>query len=95
VETKFLLAGYRLAVPSGGMEGPLLDGCDYSFVDAVAESACHLDVGDFAGRVDDNIEDNVSLGAVGEDGEVRLRRGKVAGKRDVDVSGTERIRTRG
>ena len=72
MEVEFLFAGYGLAVSGGGVEGPLLDGCDDGFVDAVAEAAGHLDVGDLAGGVDDDVEDDVALGAAGEGGEVRL-----------------------
>ncbi len=48
MEAELLLAGYGLAVAGGGFEGPLLDGGDDGFVDAVAQAACHFDVGDFA-----------------------------------------------
>ena len=91
MEVEFLFAGYGLAVSSGGVEGPLLDGGDDGFVDAVAQAAGHLDVGDFACGVDDDVEDDVALGATGKNGEVRLRGGKVAGERDVDVAGAERV----
>jgi hypothetical protein len=66
VEVKLLLAGYRLAVFGCGMEGPLLDGCDDVLVDAVAEAAGHLDVGNLASRVDNNVEDDVAFCASGE-----------------------------
>lgn len=55
VEVKFLFAGYGLAVSGGGVEGPLLDCRDDGFVDPVTQAAGHLDVGDFAGGVDDDI----------------------------------------
>ena len=45
------------------------------------------DVGDFPGCVDDDVEDDVTLGASGEYGEVRLRRGEVVGSGYVDVAG--------
>jgi len=86
VEVKLLFAGYGLAVSGGWVEGPLLDGCDDGLVDAVAEATGHFDVGDFACRVDDDVEDNVAFSAAREDGEIRLWRGKVAGPRDVDVA---------
>lgn len=89
MEVKLLFAGHGLAVPGGGMEGPLLDGCDDGFVDAVAEAAGHFDVGDFSCRVDDDVEDDVAFGAAREHGEVRLWRGKVACPRDVDVAFAE------
>src|SRR6266700_3574814 len=92
VEVEFLFAGHRLAVSGGGVEGPLLDRCDDGFVDAVAQAAGHLDVGDLAGGVDDDVDDDVAFGTAGEGGEVRLWRGKVAGERDVDVAGAERVR---
>jgi len=66
VEAKFLFTGYGLAVARGGVEGPLLDGGDDGFVDAVAEAAGDLEVGDFAGGVDDDIDDDVAVGAVGQ-----------------------------
>jgi len=92
VEVKLLFAGYGLAISGGGMEGPLLDGGDDSFVDAVAQAAGHLDVGDLACRVDDDVEDDVALGAVRKNGEVRLRGGKVGGERDVDVAFAQGVR---
>ena len=95
MEVEFLFAGYGLAVTSGGVEGPLLDGCDDGFVDAVAQAAGHLDVGDLACRVDDYVEDDVALGAVRKNGEVRLRGGKVSGERDVDVAFAEGVCTGG
>ncbi len=72
MEVEFLFAGYGLAVSGGGVEGPLLDGRDDGFVDAVAQTAGHLDVGNFACGVDDDVEDDVALGAAGEGGEVGL-----------------------
>jgi hypothetical protein len=66
MEVKLLLAGYRLAVFGCGMEGPLLDGCDDVLVDAVAEAAGHLDVSNLAGRVDNNVENDVAFCASGE-----------------------------
>jgi len=87
VEVKLLLAGYGLAVFGGGMEGPLLDGSDYVFVDAVAEAAGHLDVSDLSGGVDDNVEDDIALGAAWEGGEVRFGCGEVADQSNVDVAG--------
>ena len=95
MEVEFLFAGYGLAVSGSGAEGPLLDGCDDDLVDAVAEAAGHLDVGDFSGGVDDDVEDDVALGAAGKDGEIGLWRGEVAGKRDVDVAFSEGVRARG
>ena len=92
MEVEFLFAGYGLAVSGGGVKGPLLDRCDDGFIDAVAQAAGHLDVGDLARRIDDDVEDDVALGAAGEGGEVRLGSGKVAGERDVDVAGAERVR---
>ena len=47
------------------MKGPLLDSRDDGLVDAVAEAAGHFDVGDFAGGVDNDVEDDVALGAGG------------------------------
>jgi len=66
VEVQFLLAGYGLAISGGGMEDPLLDGRDDGLVDAVAEAAGHFDVGDLACGVDDDVEDDVALGAMRE-----------------------------
>jgi len=86
VEVEFLLAGDGLAVFRGWVKGPLLDGCNDAFVDAVAETTGHFDVGDLARGVDDNVEDDVAFGAAGEGGEIRLRRGKVADQSDVDVA---------
>ena len=83
---ELLLTGYGLAVFGGGAEGPLLDGCDDIFVDAVAETAGHLDVSDLSGSVDDNVEDDIALCAAWEGGEVRLRRGKVTEQSNVDVA---------
>ena len=86
MEVEFLLAGDGLAVFRGWVKGPLLDGCNDAFVDAVAETTGHFDVGDLARGVDDNVEDDVAFGAAGEGGEIRLRRGKVADQSDVDVA---------
>ena len=72
MEVEFLLAGYGLAVAGGGVEGPLLDRGDDGFVDAVAEAASHFDVGDFSCGVDDDVEDDISLGAAWEGGEIRF-----------------------
>src|SRR5205823_13832007 len=80
VEVEFLFAGYGLAVPRGRVESPLLDGGDDVFVDAVAEAAGHLDVGDLAAGVDDDVENDVAFGAVREGGKVGLWRGEVAGE---------------
>jgi hypothetical protein len=91
VEAEFLFAGYGLAVAGGGFEGPLLNGGDDGFVDAVAKAAGHFDVGDFAGGVDDDVEDDVAFGAVGEGGEVRLGWREIADESDVDVAGAEGI----
>lgn len=89
MEVEFLFTGYRLAVASGRFESPLLHGGDDGLVDAVSEAAGHLDVGDFAVGVDDDIEDYVAFGAVGENGEIRLGPGKIADEGDVDVAGAE------
>ena len=91
MEVEFLLAGYGLAVSGGGAEGPLLDGCDDGFIDAVAEAAGHFDVGDLAGGVDDDVEDYVAFSAAREVGEVGLGCGEVAGECDVDVAGAEGV----
>ena len=66
VEVELLLAGYRLAVFGCGMEGPLLDSCDDVLVDAVAQAAGHFYVGDLAGRVDNDVQDDIALCASGE-----------------------------
>ena len=95
VEVEFLFAGYGLAVSGSGAEGPLLDGGDDGFVDAVAQAAGHFDVGDLARRVDDDVEDDVAFGAAGKGGEVRLWGGEVAGEGDVDVAGSEGVRAGG
>ena len=95
MEVEFLFAGYGLAVPGGGVKGPLLDCGNDGFVDAVPQAAGHLDVGDLAGCVDDDVEDHVPFGAAGKGGEVGLRRWKVAGESDVDVAGTEGVRAGG
>ena len=95
MEMKFLFARYGLAVSGSGVEGPLLDCCDDGFVDAVTQAAGHLDVGDFAGGIDDDIEDDVALGAAGEHGQVRLGGGKVAGESNVDVARAQRVRACG
>jgi hypothetical protein len=73
------------------VEGPLLNGDDDGLVDAVAETAGHLDVGDLAGGVDDDVEDDVAFRAVREGGEVGFWRGEVAGEGDVDVAGAEGV----
>ena len=70
MEVEFLFAGYGLAVSGGGVEGPLLNGGDDRFVDAVAKATGHFDVGDFAGCIDDDVEDNVAFGAVRKSGEI-------------------------
>ena len=44
MEVEFLLASYGLAVACGRVEGPLLDGCNDGFVDAVAKAAGYLQV---------------------------------------------------
>jgi hypothetical protein len=95
VKVKFLFAGYGLAVSGSGVEGPLLDCCDDGFVDAVTQAAGHLDVGDFASGVDDNVEDDVAFGAAGQDGEIRLGSRKVTGESDVDVARAQGIRASG
>ena len=72
METELLFAGYGLAVSGSGVEGPLLDGGDDGFVYAVAQTACHFDVGDFSCGVDDDVEDDVALSAAREGGEIRF-----------------------
>jgi len=91
VEVKLLLAGYGLAVFGGGMEGPLLNGCNYVFVNAVAEAAGHLDVSDLSGGVDDDVEDDIAFSAAWKGGEVRFGRGEITNESDVDVAGAERV----
>jgi len=86
VEMELLFAGHGLAVPGCWVEGPLLDGGDNGFIDAMAKAAGHFDLRNFAGGVDYDIEDDVALGAAGKSGEIRLGRGKVAGEGDVDVA---------
>ena len=73
MEVKLLFAGYGLAVLGGGVEGPLLDGGDDGFIDAVAKALGDLDVGDLAGGVDDDVEDDVAASAAGQRGEVGAR----------------------
>ena len=63
-----MLAGYWLAIFSGWVKGPLVDGCDNAFVDSVTQTTGHFDVGDLACRVDDDVEDDVAFGAVRERG---------------------------
>ena len=87
MEVEFLLAGDGLAVFRGWVKGPLLDGCNDAFVDAVAETTGHFDVGDLARGVDDNVEDDIALGAAWEGGEVRFGCGEVADQSNVDVAG--------
>jgi hypothetical protein len=72
METEFLFAGYGLTVAGGRVEGPLLDGGDDGFIDAVPEAAGHFDVGNFSCGVDDDVEDDVAFCAMGEGGEVRF-----------------------
>ena len=91
MEVKLLLAGYGLAVFGGGMEGPLLNGCNYVFVNAVAEAAGHLDVSDLSGGVDDDVEDDIAFSAAWKGGEVRFGRGEITNESDVDVAGAERV----
>ena len=95
MEVKLLFAGHGLAVSGGGFEGPLLNGCDDGFIDAVAKAAGHFDVGDFACCVDDDVENNVALRAAGKDRKIRLGRWEVAGTCNVDVAGAERVGTCG
>ena len=91
VKVELLFAGYRLAVFGGRVEGPLLDGCNDVFVDAVAETAGHLDVGDLSGGVDDDVEDDIAFSAAWKGGEVRFGRGEITNESDVDVAGAERV----
>ena len=95
MEAEFLLTGYGLAVPSGRMEGPLLNSCNDGFVDAMAKAASHFDVGDFTCCVDDDVENDVALGTARELGNIRLGCGEVASPCDVDVAGAERVRSFG
>ena len=87
MEVKFLLAGYGLTVSGRWVKDPLLDGCDDGFIDSVTQTACHFDVGDPAGGIDHDVEDDVAFGALREYGEVRVWGWKVAGESDVDVTG--------
>ena len=79
MEVKLLLAGYGLAIFCCGMEGPLLDCCDDVLVDAVAQAAGHLDIGNLARRVDNDVENDIAFCACREGREVRLRWGEVGG----------------
>ena len=91
MEVEFLAAGDGFSVLGGGVEDPLLDDGDDSFVDAVAEAYGHFEVGDFAFGVDGDVEDDVAAGAVGESGEVRFGDGVEAEDGDVDVPGAEGV----
>ena len=68
MEMELLLACYGLAVTCGRVEGPLLDGCNDDFVDAVAQAAGYLQVGDLSGGVDDDVDDDVAFCAAGQCG---------------------------
>ena len=83
---KLLLTGDGLAIFGGGAEGPLLNGRDDIFIDAVAKATGHFDVGDLACGVDNDVKDDVAFGAVRERGQVRLWCGKVTDQSDVDVA---------
>jgi hypothetical protein len=48
------------------MEGPLLNRCDDVFVDAVAKAAGHFDIGNLAGRIDNDVQDHIAFCASGE-----------------------------
>ena len=91
MKVELLLAGYRLTVACGWVEGPLLDRCNDGFVDAVAKAAGYLEIGDFSGSIDDDIDDNVAFRAAGKRGKIGLRRGKEAGQSYIDVAGAERV----
>ena len=84
-----MLASYGLAVACGRVEGPLLDGCNDDFVDAVAQAAGYLQVRDFSGGIDDDIDDYIAFCAVGKRGEIGLWRGEEAGQSYVDIAGAE------
>ena len=68
MEVELLLAGYGFAVACGRMEGPLLDGRNDGLVDAVAQAAGYLQVGDLSGGVDDDVDDDVAFCAAGQCG---------------------------
>src|ERR1700755_1727615 len=92
---QLLLTGDRLAVFGSRMEGPLLHRCYYVFINTVAQTACHLDICDLASCVNNDIEDNVALGATRKHREIGLRGWKVAGQSYVDVARAQRVCTCG
>lgn len=76
MKVELLLAGYGLAVACGWVKGPLLDGRNYGFVDAMAQAAGYFQIRDFSCRIDDDIDDDIAFCAAGKNGEIGLWRGE-------------------
>jgi hypothetical protein len=73
VEVEFLFAGDGDAVPGCRSEEPLLYCGDHCLVYGRLQAFEQSELGDLAVFVDDGIEDDIALGAMGECGEIRMR----------------------
>ncbi len=91
MEQQFLFARDWLAVPGGGVECPLPDCGDYAFVDTVTDAALHGELSDFSIFIDDDVEDDIAFGAVGQLGEIGSGGGKDSEEGDADVAGTQGV----
>ena len=88
VEEEFLLAGDGLAVAGGGGKRPSLDSGEDCLIDGWAEALGDFGVGDLAGFIDDDVNDDVSAGVGGERGFGPREEG---GEGDGDVAAAERV----
>jgi hypothetical protein len=91
VEKEFLLAGDGVAIASGGLEDPGLNDGENRVVHRLAEALGDFGLGDFAGFIDHDIDDNVSASVARKLGEVRRRAREEGGKGDRDVAASERV----
>jgi hypothetical protein len=91
VKEEFLLAGDGGAVAGGGVEGPILDGGQDRLVYRWAEAADEFELRDMAERVDDDVDDDVTVGVGGELVEVGFGRRVEVDEGECDVAGAEGV----
>ena len=91
MKEQFLFTGNGDAVFGGGLEGPSLDRGEHRSVDSLAHALSDLGLDDSAFLIDRDVDDDITAGAVGEDGEVGPWPGKVGSQGHGDIARAEGI----